>query len=75
MYYESKCEEYKFNTKKLWTVINEICNKNNDKTSAIEYLKIGNLHEYNADKISNHLGKYFSHVGKLFAEKNPNPQP
>ena len=73
MYYESKCEEYKFKTKKLWTVINEICNKNNDKPSAIEYLKIGNLHEYNADKISNHLGKYFSDVGKVFAEKIPIP--
>ena len=73
MYYETKCEEYKFNTKILWTVINEICRKNNDKTSTIEYLKIEKLHKYNADKISNHLGKYFSSVGKLFAEKIPIP--
>ena len=27
LYYESKCEEYKSNTKKLWKVINEICSK------------------------------------------------
>ena len=73
MYCESKCEEYKSNTKKLWKVINEICSKNNDKTKAIDYLKIDNLHEYNADKISNHLGKYFSEVGKVFAGKIPNP--
>ena len=71
MYYESKCEEYKFNTKKLWNVINEVCSKTNDKTSTIEYLKINNLHEYNADKISNHLGKYFSSVGRVFADKIP----
>ena len=74
LYYESKCEEYKSNTKKLWKVINEICSKNNDKTSAIDYLKIENLHEYNADKISNHFGKYFSGVGKVFAMKIPDPK-
>ena len=74
MYYDLKCEEYKHNTKKLWNVINEICIKNNDKTSVIEYLKIENLHEYNADKISNHVGKYLSGVGKEFAKKIPNPK-
>ena len=74
LYYESKCEEYKSNTKKLWKVINEICSKNNDKTSAIDYLKIDNLHEYNADKICNHFGKYFSEVGKAFAKKIPEPK-
>ena len=73
LYFETKCNEHKFNTKKLWIVINEICRKSNDKTSTIEYLKIGNLHDYNADKISNHLGKYFSSVGKVFAEKIPTP--
>ena len=74
LYYESKCEEYKSNTNKLWKVINEICSKNNDKTSTIDYLKIGNLHEYNADRISNHFGKYFSKVGKVFAKKIPDPK-
>ena len=71
---KSKCEEYKSNTKKLWKEINEICSKNNDKTSAIDYLKIENLHEYNADKISNHFGKYFSEVDKSFAIKIPEPK-
>ena len=70
-YYETKCEEYKHNTKKLWNIINKVCSKSNDKTCAIEYLKIGNIHEYKADKTSNHLGKYFSSVGKTYAEKIP----
>ena len=55
----------------MWNIINEVCSKSNDKTSAIEYLKIGNVHEYKADKISNHLGKYFSSIGKRYAEKIP----
>ena len=58
--------------KKLWQIVNEVRSKNIDKTSAIEYLKIGNIHEYNAGKISNHLGNYFSKVGKTFANKIPN---
>ena len=70
-YYETKCEEYKHNTKKLWNIIIEVCSKSNHKTCAIEYLKIGKIHEYKADKISNHLGKYFSSVGKTYAEKIP----
>ena len=70
-YYEAKCVEYKHNTKKLWNVINEVCSKSNDKTSAIEYLKIDNIHEYKANKISNHLGKYFSSVGQNYANKIP----
>ena len=73
-YYESKCEEFKHNTKELWNIINEVCSKSNDKTSAIEYLKIDNIHEYKADKISNHLGKYFSSVGQSYAEKIPKPR-
>ena len=70
-YYEVKCVEYKHNTKKLWNVINKVCSKSNDKTSVIEYLKIDNIHEYKANKISNHLGKYFSSVGKNYANKIP----
>ena len=68
-YYETKCKEYKHNTKKLWNVINEVCGKANDKTSVIEYLNINNIREYNADKICNHFGNYFSGVGKTYAER------
>ena len=72
-YYETKCEEDKHNTKKLWNIINEVCSKSNDKTCAIDYLKISNIHEYKVEKISNHLGKYFSNVGKTYAEKITKP--
>ena len=71
LYHCSKCEEYKTNTKKLWKVVNEIVGKNNDKSSAIEYLCIDGIKEYSAKKISDQFAKYFSTVGKKFAGKIP----
>ena len=41
----------------------------NDKTSAIEYLNINSVREYSPEKICNHLGNYFSGVGKQFAKR------
>ena len=72
-YYHDKCAEYKSQTKRLWSIINEISGKKNDKSSLIEYLQIGNVREYGSKKISNSLAKYFAQVGKKFADKIPSP--
>ena len=37
-YYHDKCAEFKSQTKKLWSLINEISGKNSDKSSLVEYL-------------------------------------
>ena len=60
-------------TKKLWKLINEIAGKHNDKSNLVEYLQVGDLHVYSAKKISNSFAKYFSEVGKKFAERIPTP--
>ena len=73
LFYQNKCQEYKTQTKKLWKIINEIAGKQSNKSSLIEYLKIDNVTEYNAKKISNRFAKYFAVVGKCFAERIPNP--
>ena len=65
------CYEYKSQTKKLWGLINEIARKNNNKSCLIEYLKINEVREYSAEKISNRFAKYFAGVGKQFASKIP----
>ena len=72
-YYHDKCSEYKFQTRQLWSIINEIAGKKSDKSSLIEYLQIENTREYGTKKISNSLAKYFAHVGKKFAGKIPSP--
>ena len=72
-FYKDKCREFKTHTKKLWKLINEIAGKHNDKSNLVEYLKIDDLHVYNAKEISNSFAKYFSEVGKNFAERIPTP--
>ena len=68
-YYKNRCRLFKHNTKKLWNIINEICKSKNDKSCLIDCLKINDVLEYNAWKITNKFGKYFSSVGKDFANK------
>ena len=73
-FYREMCYTYRANSKKLWGLINEIAGKTNDKTSLIEYIKIDGIRVYNATKICNTFGNYFSTVGKSFANKIPKPQ-
>ena len=72
-FYQNMCYEYKTQTKKLWGVINEIAGKHSNKTGLIEYLKIDDVKEYSAKKISNRFAKYFAGVGTVFAKKIPKP--
>ena len=70
-YYKEKCREYKTQTKKLWKLINEISGKKNDKLNLVDYLKIDDVHVYDAKKINNSFARYFSEVGEKFAKKIP----
>ena len=72
-YYKSKCSEYKRNTTMLWKMINKITQNMNDKSSAIEYLKIGNLDIYDTKVISEEFVKHFSSVGSMYANKITKP--
>ena len=58
----------------LWLVINQAIGKQSDKTSAIEIIKVNNIHQYSSKAIANGLAKYFSSVGKTYAEKIPKPE-
>ena len=68
-YYQNKCNEFRKNGKKMWTLINKINGKINDKTCIIDYLKVNNIKYLMGKDISNQFGKYFSSVGKEFALK------
>ena len=73
-YYGEKCKTYKNNTKRLWQIINKISAWHNDKSSLIDCLKIANVLEYNAKKITEKFREYFSSVGKKFADKVDKPK-
>ena len=53
----------------MWTLINKINGKINDKTCVIDYFKVNNIKYLMGKDISNQFGKYFSSVGKEFALK------
>ena len=72
-YYQDKCIEYRQNTAKLWKLVNQLSNKENDKTNLIEYLKIDNVEIYNSKVIAEEFAKHFPKVGKRFAEQIPTP--
>ena len=70
-FYIKMCHEYRSKTKKLWSLINEISGKKNDKTGVLDYLTIDGVKDYNAKRICNRFAKYFSSVGENFAAKIP----
>ena len=72
-FYNDMCCKYKCQTKKLWSLINEISGKKNDKTGVIEFLNIDGIKEYNAHQISSKFAKYFAGVGKKIAAKIATP--
>ena len=72
-YYGEKCSRYRHNTKKLWDIINDISSMQNNKGSLIDCLKINNVLEYNATRITNRFGEYFSSVGEKFSKRVANP--
>ena len=61
------------NTSKLWKMINEITSNIRDKSSLVEYLKIGTIEICNAKEIATEFAKYFSTVGTTYANKIDQP--
>ena len=50
-------------------MINRITGKMNDKSNAIEYLKVENIEIYDTKIISEEFAKHFSSVGSMYANK------
>ena len=72
-YYMDKCTEYRSNTKNLWKIINKIAGKINNKSEIIDYIKVNKIRCYSSQLIANEFGKFFSNIGKNYAEKIPDP--
>ena len=68
-YYQDRCEAHMQNTRKLWSTINTMIGKTNDKTSLIEFIRVDNIDYYAPLAIANNLAQYFARVGSQFAQK------
>ena len=71
-YFAKKCFEFKSNTKNLWRTINNVIKSNSDKSCIIDYLKIDNIKQTEAQKIANEFGSFFLTVGEKIASKSGN---
>ena len=59
----------KNNTKKIWQLINRIIGKKMNKQMVIESLSVENLNIESSIMIAEEFDKYFSQIGKKFANK------
>ena len=63
-YYTTKSHEYRRNTRKLWSLINNTINKCKNSGSIISFNTVDGLKTYNPLKIANGFGHFYSMVGK-----------
>ena len=73
-YYHNQCTALRGNTKKLWGLINSIIKKTSNKRDCIDYLTIDNLRVYDSQQIASEMGRYFSEIGKTYANKIDHPK-
>ena len=68
-YYNRCCYTLKYNIKQLWKLINGIINKTNDKSNAIDCIKVNKLDYYKAKEVPNHFGQFYSELGANLANR------
>ena len=66
-YYVEKCKEFRNNSKRLWSMINNVIGKTSDKRCVISKLLVENVEQSNSSIIANNLAKHFADVGILYA--------
>ena len=70
-YFQSKCNQYKNNTKKLWELINKSIGKTSNKNCIIDKIRVGNVEHVEPKEIANELCNYYSNIGAKLANSIP----
>jgi hypothetical protein len=71
-YYNDLFTKYKHNIRKTWGVINSLIGRTNNKGTISEIFKINDIAINDPIQISNEFCKFFTNVGKNYANKIPN---
>ena len=66
-YYQAKCESYKSNSKKLWSLINSIITKIKHKGSIIPYIMVDGIKKTRPKDIANSFGDFYVQLGSTLA--------
>ena len=61
--------EYRSNTKKLWSLINQTIKKCKSGGNIIPYISIDGLCTYQQKKIANRFDQFYSSIGKNLASR------
>ena len=69
LYFSNKCTEFKQNGKNLWSIIQKVIQKQNNKGSAIECFEINNILCFESQLIAEEFRNFFSSVGMNYANK------
>ena len=69
LYYRNLCKEFRYNSQKLWKLINSIAGKTNNKCDIVNHLKVDNIEIHKGNEIATVFAKHFSSVGECFANK------
>ena len=70
-FFTNQCDRYKFNSKQLWHIINDMCGRNNDKTTSINCITIEGIKHYQSEKISTEFAKHFASIGECLSKSTP----
>ena len=73
-YYQSKCNQYKNNTKKLQELINKSTGKTSNKNCIIDKIRVGNVEHVEPKEIANELCNYYSNIGAKLPNSIPPPE-
>ena len=66
-YYQAKCESYKSNSKKLWSLINSTITKIKHKGSIIPYITVDGIKKTRPKDIANSFGDFYARLGSNLA--------
>ena len=66
-YYQAKCESYKSNSKKLWSLINNTITKIKQKGSIIPYITVDGIKKTRPKDIVNSFGDFYVRLGPTLA--------
>ena len=68
-YYVTECCEFCNDSKKVWTIINKLIGKTNDKTNVIEKITSQGRLVYDNTSIAEEFVSYFANIGEYYANK------
>ena len=70
-YYEKKLDDYKFNARGTWRILNEVINRQKKTSDLPSVFKIGEVECNDPVEIANKFCEYFTNLGLSLADKIP----